>query len=59
METQEQYRKQEFCKWTIYDDEFWEAECDNVHVFFDGTPQQNGYNFCPYCGKKLSQTEGE
>jgi rRNA maturation endonuclease Nob1 len=49
------------CFWTqqggdggTYDDT-WEASCDNLFVFNDGTPEQNDFKFCPYCGGKLEQ----
>jgi hypothetical protein len=49
----------EFCTWKPDDDGNWETTCGNLHVFFDGTPHQNSYGFCPYCGKRLAQNEGE
>ena len=49
----------DFCLWTQDSDGNWETACGQMHVFFDGTPHQNNYDFCPYCGKRLTQTEGE
>ena len=49
----------DFCTWKPDSDGNWETTCGNLHVFFDGTPHQNNYGFCPYCGKRLVQTEGE
>lgn len=46
-----------FCEWTEDDDGNWETSCKNMHVFFDAGPTQNGYKFCPYCGKDLVAKE--
>jgi len=43
------------CIWTHseYDDEHWETSCGQEFMIIDGTPKDNGYNFCPSCGKPL------
>ena len=36
--------------------------CEQIHMFIDGSPTDNKYEFCPYCGKKIKvapYTEGE
>ena len=47
---------QDTCTWTE-DDEFdsylWDTECGETVVFEDGTPKENGYRHCHYCGKNI------
>lgn len=49
------------CKWQ-YGEEWdegnvWETECRiNAHYFSgDGTPTENEYKYCPYCGKLIEE----
>jgi hypothetical protein len=44
------------CIWRENDDGNWETECDEIHVFEYGSPHDNNYIFCPYCGM---QCEGK
>jgi rRNA maturation endonuclease Nob1 len=46
--------KKDICRWT-HDDYHgaWDTECDEKHVFIDGTPSENKHHFCPYCGGRL------
>lgn len=37
----------------IYSTSWWETTCKKAHSFITGTPEENRYRFCPYCGKKL------
>lgn len=32
---------------------YWETDCGNAFQVVDGTPKDNGMNYCPYCGKRL------
>lgn len=43
------------CGWN-YDelDAAWITDCGNLFVFVDGFPSDNGFDFCPYCGRKLA-----
>ena len=44
------------CNWQYYTDDgepYYETDCYNVHLFSEGTPKENGYKFCPYCGKRI------
>ena len=47
------------CTWTQNDDEddsYWAAACcDHLFMFNDGTPSENGFAFCPYCGRELRE----
>jgi hypothetical protein len=51
--------KPDYCVWKPDRDGNWETTCGNLHYLYDATPHQSGYEFCPWCGKKLAQTEGE
>ena len=47
------------CGWKLATDKngvsdgYYETKCGNAFVFFDGTPKENEFVFCPYCGKKI------
>jgi len=43
----------EFCKWEVNDDGVWLTYCNNAHEFINGDPDENGFNYCPYCGKEI------
>ncbi len=47
------------CTWSPDDDENWETQCGNYHTFFDGSPLENEYLFCPYCGARLVEINGK
>lgn len=49
----------EYCTWSEDEDGMWWTDCDQIHVFFDGTPTENSYKFCPYCGKELKEEKYE
>jgi len=35
-------------------DTYWEcSECKSDFVLIDGTPKENGYNYCPHCGADM------
>ena len=42
------------CKWTEDTDGYWRSECGDAFVFNEGTPPENGFNFCCFCGKEIS-----
>jgi hypothetical protein len=47
----------EQCNWVITDykgSPVWATTCMNVHVFRKGSPKENGFAFCPFCGYKLA-----
>jgi hypothetical protein len=46
----------EYCAWSEDEDGVWLTSCKEMHMFFDGIPIENGYKFCPYCGKELTET---
>lgn len=48
---------QEPCRWTQEDegsDTFW-TDCNKGFTFTDGAPEDNGFPYCCYCGKPLTQ----
>lgn len=42
------------CKWRLCDEEanVYDTSCSNPHILIEGTPKENNYEYCPYCGKK-------
>lgn len=43
------------CLWEEDEDGLWHTDCHQIHLFFDGTPTENSYKFCPYCAKPLKE----
>lgn len=41
------------CTWREDADGNWHTGCQQIHVIIDGTPSENGYAYCPYCGLKI------
>lgn len=41
------------CTWIEDADGNWRTGCKQLHIFIDGTPSENGYAYCPYCGAKI------
>lgn len=41
------------CTWEPDDDGIWNTTCKKQFVFNDDGPHENGFKFCPYCGKPL------
>ena len=50
---------EEFCEWRLCDEEanVYDTACGNSEMLFDGSPINNNYSFCPYCGKKIKLLE--
>ena len=48
---------QPVCRWTQDEDATWFSGCGEAHVFTIGTPRENSFEFCPYCGNKLEQVD--
>lgn len=45
---------QKSCAWTETDGgEGWATACGELHVILAGTPPENGYRYCCYCGQPL------
>lgn len=45
------------CEWKLEDVEqnLYVTECENRHLIFEGTPEENGYKYCPYCDRKIKR----
>lgn len=50
--------KELICKWNQGEDGDYESECENRFEFLGGSsPEENGFVYCPYCGKKIRVQE--
>ena len=47
------------CEWRLCDEEanVYDTSCRNPHILIEGTPKENNYEYCPYCGKKINVVE--
>jgi hypothetical protein len=45
----------EKCTWTQSEDGQWESDCGNEFEPNDDGPYENGFHFCPYCGKPIGE----
>ena len=47
------------CEWRLCDEEanVYDTSCRNPHILIEGTPKENNYEYCPYCGKKIKVVE--
>ena len=47
------------CEWKLEDEEanLYLNGCQQRQLIFEGTPKENGYRYCPYCGKKIKAVE--
>lgn len=42
------------CFWQFEDDDgSYSTSCNHMFIFNDEGPNENGFRFCPYCGKSL------
>jgi hypothetical protein len=45
------------CEWKYNDDcEWWETDCNRLFQFFNGTPKDAGFEFCPFCRRELLES---
>lgn len=51
-------KAKDVCKWAFEIEGFWRGDCGICWDLEDGTPKENGMNFCPRCGKRLKQKVG-
>lgn len=49
--------EQRQCEWS-QDGDTWVSNCNQFTYFDDSSPAGNGYKFCPYCGAKLIEADG-
>ena len=47
------------CEWRLCNEEanVYDTSCRNPHILIEGTPKENNYEYCPYCGKKIKVVE--
>ena len=47
------------CQWTDMGDDFggWETGCGEAFTFAADGIEENGFNFCPYCGGRIDALE--
>ena len=47
----------DFCFWIEHPEPgAWQAECNKkAFYFYEGSPKENGFEFCPYCGNELKE----
>lgn len=50
---------EDYCEWVLIDYEanVYDTTCRNPHILLEGSPIDNNYEFCPYCGKKIKVVE--
>lgn len=42
------------CLWTFdADTSSWDTSCNGKFTFFEGSPTENSFQYCPYCGGYL------
>jgi len=49
-----EYRRVGECVWT-YDEreDYWATSCGEAMCFPEGTPKENNFGYCSYCGNKI------
>ena len=52
-----EYVTEQSCEWELEDAEsnLYVTGCENRQLIFEGTPEENGYKYCPYCGRKMKR----
>ena len=45
------------CSWSPDGDGVYLTGCENCFEITEGTPQDNGFKFCVYCGKEIDASE--
>lgn len=52
-----EYATEQSCEWKLEDSEsnLYVTGCKNRQLIFEGTPEENGYKYCPYCGSKIKR----
>ena len=55
--------EKEVCIWTCdepWESDCWNSSCGESFVLIEGTPKENNFKYCVYCGKELKEEiEGE
>lgn len=45
------------CEWLEDEDGLWVTDCNEDFQFTSHGPSENGFEWCPYCGKKLIEIQ--
>ena len=45
------------CHWVEDENGNWKTSCGDMHILIDGTPHENRYLWCPYCGKTIQESK--
>ena len=45
--------ERETCEWKEDKDGVWETECGNAFEVTTGTPAENYFEYCPFCGQVI------
>lgn len=35
----------------------WDTGCGNAFILSEGTPSENEFKFCPYCGREIEESK--
>lgn len=50
---------EESCVWKLddvgWDDTFWETSCEEVAILLGGSPNDNNFKYCPFCGRQIRE----
>jgi transcriptional regulator with XRE-family HTH domain len=44
-----------FCEWKLIDENYFETMCEEAHYFVTDGIKENGYKYCPYCGREIKE----
>ena len=48
------------CTWTEESDsEYWATDCGELFEILDGTPEENRFAYCPFCGMPIATKRPE
>lgn len=51
-------RDPDTCEWRYDGDYLWESTCGLAFFFEEGNTEDNDFNYCPKCGRRLEDTTG-
>ena len=54
-------KENKYCYWSRADEDSdcWETSCDQAFCLDEGTPTENKFKYCSYCGKPLIEDENK
>ncbi len=44
-----------FCEWEEDFEGNWESSCQGIFILNEGTPSENKFRFCPFCGLGIKE----